>query len=476
MAEITDTGIQTDGLSGFVTQLETAFRNALGPTLNLAPETPQGQIIGELAIILTEVEELAIHVANGQNLGTLRGRQITDWGTLLSHQKIDGERSTVTAVLTGTEGTIIPRGARVRTIQNALFATDARTIIGGSGTASVLMRAVDIGEVRADAGTLTKIVDARAGWTSVTNQDAARLGRNVETDAEYKRRYPREVSGQARDSVEAVLANVLRIDGVTDALVRDNDTSAAVTVQGIQIGAGAIVVIVDGGADADIARGIALSKPAGSPTVGNRMATWRHAQGFEVEIMFRRVDLVPVRVSVTTRADAGFQSNGLATMRQNMIQWFVGEWPVPGPGIFDQTGVAIGESIDIERIRTPLNAVPNHTLTSVSVTRKPGLLASVTVTAGGSGYAEAPNVTIAGDSGATAVAVIDGGAVTRIDVTDRGNGSLDASDLPAVTIAAPSSGTQATATAAVSTETLGTPNLDQKYTLASEDISISLTT
>lgn len=472
MAEITTSGIQAAGLTGMVTRLETAFRAALGQDLALASETPQGQLIGDIGEVFAEVEELATYVANGLSLHNAQKRQLDDWGTFVDLPKIDGEKSTVTATLTGTPGTIIPARSRARTAAGAVFLITATATIPASGTVDVLMRATENGPLVAAAGTLTQIVDARAGWTGVTNAQAARLGRLVESDAEYRRRYGKEVATHAVDDLEAIRARVRSEDGVTDALVRDNDTATAKIVQGLSIPPGNILVVAQGGADQDIARAIALTKPAGAPTVGTHTIPWLHPQGFSVDINFRRVDPIPIAVTAPLTALPGFPSNGLATMRQNLLQWFTGMWPLPGPGIFDQTGVGIGEYIDLERITTPLNAVPGHVLGRVVIRRKPGLVTGIAVTDGGRGYTSAPAVAIAGGSGATAVAIVRNGAVVRVDITDRGDGSLSAA--PAISFTG-GGGNGAAATGTISTANLGVPNLDQQYTLASEDISLSLT-
>ena len=472
MAQITAHGIQSKGLTGFVTELEAAFRGALGQDLNLEPETPQGQLIGALGEVFAEAEELVVYNSNGLALATSQGRQLADWATFLGLPKIDGERSTVTVTLTGTPGTIVAAGSRVRTQAGAVFATAAQETIPATGSVDVLMRAAAAGPVVAAAGALTQIVDARAGWISATNAAAAAIGRNLESDPEYRRRYTGEVATHARDDLEAVRARILSEPGVTDALVRDNDTVVAKIVQGLTIGPGELLAIVEGGADEDVARAIALTKPAGGPTSGNRIVAFVHAQGFSVDIRFRRVDPIPVQIVAPLTALAGFPANGLATMRQNLVQWFAGAWPVPGPGIFDQSGVGIGEPIDLARVNTPLNAVPDHVLGRVVVRRKAGLLASVAVDAGGAGYTSAPDVAVAGTSGAAAVAAVRNGAVVRVDVTERGDGTLAAA--PAIAFSGGGGGAGAAATATISEHALGSPDLDQRFTLDADDVQLSL--
>ena len=86
-----------------------------------------------------------------------------------------------------------------------------------------------------------------------------------------------------------------------------------------------------------------------------------------------------------------------------------------------------------------------------------GRVTAISVVNGGSGYAVAPVVTVAGSEPAIATAVISGGVVTAINITNPGQGYTAA---PTVTIAAPPlGGVQATATATV-TEYAGKFEID----------------
>lgn len=467
MARITAAGIEPDGIDGYTTKLQTAFRDALGETLSLSTETPQGQIIGKLAIRLAEVEELAVYVGSGLSLDSISGRHIDDWGSLLDLPRIAGERSTVVAHVTGTPGTIIRAGARARTEDGAVFENDRQmTITAGENT--LLMRSVELGPIVAAAGTLTEIVDAVAGWLTITNRVDATLGRDAETELQYRRRYSTEVRTHARDGLEAVRSRILGEDGVVGALVRDNSQSRAQTIQGVEIAARSLFCAVNGGADADIARAIAQTKPLGIATSGIVAAAFPHVYGFNIPIRFSRVDLIPVRLRLTTITENSFPADGLATMRRNILHWFAGTWPLPQQGIFQQDGIGIGQSIDLQRIRTPINAVPGHAIQTLVVERVPGLLESVSVTASGSGYTTAPAVIVSGSSGATATAVLDGDGVGRVEITNRGNGSLTRP--PSISFRP----TGATATATISSTPLATPRLDQQYTLASDNITLQI--
>lgn len=375
MARITNEGVQAEELSAHVSSLQGVFRSALGADLSLEPATPQGQLIGALALAFTQLDELVVHVANGLSIHSSVGRQIADYGSLFSLARIPGERTTVTATLSGVANTIIPAGTRASTSNGAIFETDSQVIIGSTGTVDVFMRASEIGPIVVSVGSLTQIVDAIAGWTGITNSAAGEVGKNPETDAEYRRRYLSEIAVHGRDSLETVRARVLNTENVTGCLVRDNPTSASVTTQNVAIAARSLLVVVQGGADADVAAAIAASKPVGTPTVGSNSVNVPHPEGFNIPINFERVTEIPISVTAMLTIGSHFPSTGFMTMRQNLLQWFAGTWPVPGPGIFDQSGVSIGEELDTARLNTPLNAVPGHRIDSLTVVRVAGMAA-----------------------------------------------------------------------------------------------------
>ena len=372
MASITTAGIEPTDLPDYVGQVEELLKTIFGADLNTDQDTPQGQIAGIVGLFFAAQDEIAVHTANGLNLFTAAGLQLDDMGTLFANLRIAGELSSVTCTLSGTSGTIVPAGARARTPEGAVFASDAQAIISTTGTVDVLFRSRDDGPIVAGIDELTEIIDVISGWTGITNTAAAVLGRDAETDFQYRSRYRGEVAVNARGSLEAIRARVLQVAAVTDCKVEQNDTGASITVHGLAIAAGSVLVIVEGGADADIADAIAQTKGTGVPTVGNETADYQQVSGSVITIRFRRVTHIPVAIEVSLTALAGFPSDGLATIRQNLLQWFSGEWPVPGPGIFDQSGVGIGEEIDINRIRTPVNAVPSHQINTLTVTRTGG--------------------------------------------------------------------------------------------------------
>lgn len=377
MAEVTATGVAARSLASYVQQLQTAFRDALGEDLDVAAESPQGQLIASFALILAEQDEALVGVSNGLSLSRALGTQLDDLGSMLGIDRLLATYSTVTATLTGTAATIVPAGSRARTSAGVVFALVNDATIGAGGSVMATMRATETGPVEAAAGALTEIVDLVAGWAGVTNAAAASVGRNAETDTAYRGRYHRHVARNARSSADAILAAVLDVDGVTGAILRENSTSAAVNVQGVSIDARSFLVVVEGGSDADVAAAIARSKPVGVIMSGTETVSVPHSSGsHSVDVKFSRVTRVPLAITIDTTIGPRFPGGGIGQIIERVVDWAAGEWS-SGTGDFDTSGLGIGEQIDTNRLLAPILSVPGHTLATVTAMRNTNPLSAV---------------------------------------------------------------------------------------------------
>ena len=350
-------------LAGYKTLLEDVFKDALGQDIDVSSETPTGQLVGGLSLLLAVVDESEISLSNAHSLLRSSGIQVDDQLSILNILRMDAQHSTAGVTITGEPGTTVPRGARASTTSGDVFETSSAIVILSSGSASVSMRAVEPGPIVADAGTLTRINDVISGWEGVTNAAAATLGRDVETDLAAKRRQRRHIGRNARGSLAAIEAAVREMEGVSDALVVDNPTNASVNERGETINARSIYVVAEGGSNAAVATAISQSKPAGTPMSGTQATNISvfNAQGQVVgtrAITFSRVFDVPVTATVNITLDAEFPADGTAAILDAII------------GYFDTLGIS--SFVDSDRLRAAIVATPGHTVTSLTVARKTG--------------------------------------------------------------------------------------------------------
>lgn len=361
MAEITRTGIVPRDLSGYRALLEQRYREAFGEDLATEPETPAGQMIGIQALSLAEADEIVVSVANGLSVEKSVGIQIHDLGSLFEIRPEGATYSTVALTLGGVVGTVIDAGSRVRNDDGSEFALDAAVTIGAAGTVAATATATETGPVAAVAGTLTTIVTLVAGWETVTNAADANQGRNSEPDPDFRARYRAETGRLSDGPVDAIRA-ALSEAGVTRQRIEVNDAGAAVTRQGLSIGAHGVMCICQGGLDADIAAAVLESKGVGTTMSGSVSSGGA---------MFERVSEVPITVAITTVGGLGFPADGLAQMRANLVDYALGDWR-GSVGQFDTDGFQIGETVDSMRLLSPINAVPGHSVSSIAVAIRQG--------------------------------------------------------------------------------------------------------
>lgn len=295
-----DTGVIVPDMSQTLSEVAAEFRAVFGQSLSVDPSTPQGMLITRIAEMRDSVARNNCDVANQINPNVAGGVFLDALVGLHFGQRRAASRSTVTATVTGTNGTIIPKGSVAKTTLGARFETMYAVTI--SGSTSVQMQAIETGPVGADAGTLTKIETAISGWSTVTNPLAATLGRDVESDAQLRSRRLDMLGTQSTSTIAAIRSRLsAQVGGLISHAVVDNPTLSAKTIKGVSIAAKSIAVFTAGGASADIARAIYNAIPAGVPTVGATTVNVADTvvSGYSTPIKYTDAATVPVLVKVT---------------------------------------------------------------------------------------------------------------------------------------------------------------------------------
>lgn len=295
-----DTGVIVPDMSQTLSEVAAEFRAVFGQSLSVDPSTPQGMLITRIAEMRDSVARNNCDVANQINPNVAGGVFLDALVGLHFGQRRAASKSTVTATVTGTNGTIIPKGSVAKTTIGARFETMYAVTI--SGSTSVQMQAIETGPVGADAGTLTKIETAISGWSTVTNPLAATLGGDVESDAQLRSRRLDMLGTQSTSTIAAIRSRLsAQVGGLISHAVVDNPTLSAKTIKGVSIAAKSIAVFTAGGASADIARAIYNTTPAGVPTVGATTVNVADTvvSGYSTPIKYTDAATVPVLVKVT---------------------------------------------------------------------------------------------------------------------------------------------------------------------------------
>lgn len=133
----------------------------------------------------------------------------------------------------------------------------------------------------------------------LNQNDEETLGQALEADVDFRLRREQLLSAQGDATLEAILAEVLRVSGVLEARVFENDTD---TTNADNMPPHSIEVVVDapGVADVDIAQAIFDSKAAGIQAYGTSISeTITDSQGIGHTIDATRVTEIDIYIDIT---------------------------------------------------------------------------------------------------------------------------------------------------------------------------------
>jgi uncharacterized phage protein gp47/JayE len=285
MAGVSTTGFIPKTLTEIKAEIEASVLAVFGAEFDVSAESPLGQLIAifaerEAAQWEAQEEAYAAFTRDGAS-----EQSLDNVGALTGTPREAAKRSTVTATLTGTNGTVVPTGTifAVQTVGTQFRTTEDATISGG--TASAACESVETGPKLAPAATLTVIVNPVAGLTSVTNSLDAAPGADLEADSVYRRRQESELRAAGKAALAAIRESLLQLDDVDSVTVFENTSDST---DGDGLPPHSIECLVSGGDDTDIAETIFSEKAAGVATYGTDTVTVTDEQGIDHDINFSR--------------------------------------------------------------------------------------------------------------------------------------------------------------------------------------------
>ena len=341
---LTNTGFKPKRYADILPEKERRARELFGNDVNLSDSSPLGMLVRlnawDEAAVWQQMEEVYLSAYVSSAEGVSLDRKCQDIGIMRQL----ATRATGTIQFSGADGTQIFEGFEVQTATGIVFRTTTATTISGA-LARADIEAVDAGVAgNVGAGAISRMVRPQAGVTGVTNPDPTSGGRDTETDAQLRERYVRSVSKPGGASAAAIEAALLDIEGVLDAVVRQNVTLETDPATGIP--PKAIAPIVWGGDADEIADTLYTVKPAGIQCWGeDEVHEITDSRGVTHTIGFNRPDIVTVNVAAVLSVDpAAFPPNG-STLVAAAIEGYL-------------SGLALGEDVIYIRLISRIHSVP----------------------------------------------------------------------------------------------------------------------
>lgn len=306
MSGVVSTGFESKSIDEILEDMASAEKAELGADFLTVSASVGGQVNGIVANGLSELWEVAAVVQAGMSRDGAFGQQLDDLGALIGVSRQTAIYSSTTLRFTGTVAANVPINSQVSDPNDSTkkFRTTSAAVIGGGGFVDVAAVSLVQGRIYANAGTLTKMDTALPDITAVTNQADAIVGRNRETDAEYKSSQASSFGLTGSRTASAIKSAIKQITGVIYASVYVNATMNTVDGQPAK----SVETIVEGGTDVAIRQVLHELVASGIETHGTTSGTVADDEGNVHTIKFSRPTQVDVYMQGTVEKSNLFSS------------------------------------------------------------------------------------------------------------------------------------------------------------------------
>lgn len=314
MPDILDAnGLQISTASEIRAALVSAFQTIYGVDINVDQNSPDGQIIGIFTQAGVDIRELIQEVYNSFDPDRAPGRQLDERVVINDIERAGGTFTTINLDITVDRTVTLPGlDAAFNNINGVGFTVQDNagtqfilidTVTLTAGTTSLSFRAKNIGQVEATINTITNQVTIVLGVTGVNNPSApTSIGQNEETDPQLRTRRQQSTAISSNGYLNGLLGLVFSLDGVTDAALYENVTNST---DGDSIPAHGTWLIVEGGANSDIANAYYDRKSYGSAMKGAVSVNITTPSGGTFTALFDRPTAVNLYINFDLKRTAG---------------------------------------------------------------------------------------------------------------------------------------------------------------------------
>jgi hypothetical protein len=276
--DISASGLTVNSQSDIVNNLSLAFRGIYGSSININPNSPDGELIAVLAQAISDQLQLLLQINATFSIDSAYGTLLDQRVAMSGITRNQGTYTeafvlvTVSAALTlpGQDVLVANPGASVFTVSDTAgnqYQLASSYTFASAGSQSLMFNAVTLGPIQTTPNTITTVVTVTPGVTSVNNPSTSSdiQGLAEETDPALKIRQAASYMLQAVGPSDAIRAAILNIPAA-DCYVAENDTSS--TNLGVP-GHGVWIVVNAGGATAaQIGQAIYAKKGIGAAMTG----------------------------------------------------------------------------------------------------------------------------------------------------------------------------------------------------------------
>ncbi|WP_281773697.1 baseplate J/gp47 family protein [Haemophilus parahaemolyticus] len=351
MATLTETGIVIESFDAILSKLEQGFRAIYGQNINLDADTPDGQMIGLLAQMRMDFEELAQTVYNQLDPDAATGawleQRVAYAGLMRRAASYSYLRS---VILTGEPYTQLYAGVMVSDPNKTRWVLVSDVQLDSNGSARADFRSEQLGSYNLGKNILLTIETVTLGLQRATTFENAEVGEDEETDPQLRERFWVSRTKNATNSAEAIAAKIRALPDVKQVRILENN-SAQRDKLGIE--PHSLNVIVEGGENSQIAEVIYQNKGAGVGLQGAIAVTLQKHKEPRL-IRFDRAVAVDIQIVMRCVRYEDFTEIDKEEIKRLLtLQKF-----------------EIGQSVSLSRLYSPINQVGGFWIKELKIARK----------------------------------------------------------------------------------------------------------
>ena len=351
MATLTEEGIKIERLDSIVSTLENGLRQIYGQNIDLSPNTPDGQVVGLLAQIRMDFEELAENVYRQLDPDVATGAWLEQRVAYAGLMRRGANYSYLRSVaLTGEPNTKLYSGIVVSDTHKVRWVLVSDVTLDSNGSARADFRSEQLGVFNLAKNTNLTIETITLGLISATTQEDAEIGIEEETDTQLRERFLFSRTKNAQISAEAINAKIAALPDVKHVRVLENNTGQR---DSFGVEPHSINVIVNGGDSNSIADVIYQNKGAGVGLQGDTQVTLQRDNEQRV-IRFDRAAMVDIQISMRCVRYEDFTQINKSEITEQLAKQ-----------VFN-----IGQAVSLSRLYSPINKVGGFWVKELKIARK----------------------------------------------------------------------------------------------------------
>lgn len=351
MGQLTKHGFKIERLDEIVEKLENGFRSIYGADINVDPDAPDGQMIGLIAQIKADMEEVADTIYKALDPELASGAWLEQRVAYAGLIRRQASHSYLRAKLSGRFGTLIPQGSIIEDEKRQRWLTTEALTIAENSEVLTTLKSDLMGAFSLTASSELQMITRVLGWESVTPLANAVEGSDEESDFKLRQRFFKSRARPAFNSADGIVADIFQLPDVIDVECLENYTNVT-DANGVP--GHSINVIVEGGDDFEIANIIRNKKTAGTGLMGKVEIEIANSKGIKQKYRFDRPTIVDCKVYLEVIR----QENYTAIDTQAIID------------ALTSMKFNIGEDVFHSRLFTPINTAGGFWVKSLQIGKR----------------------------------------------------------------------------------------------------------